>query len=276
MGFATTYDVWVMPLVRDWQVFFSALAFYFVCQYMLVKYLPRWMGRHWEKLSTLQREDMVVRGCSIINGLVMSGSAVLFLSNFVHNGFGLPDDKYKPLKHYSFYRTTITAYFAWDVVTCFRYKWSVAWKVHGVFSFLGTYTLMFPFSDDYGGYYTGCFELSNAFLHVSIILRTLAGEEKNAATKAVLENRATLCEYTFGVLFFIIRVIGGTYVTGTWMYTTLSDVLSDFVHRGDAGYKQKLHNEAAVALAILAVSTIQILQYIWFVAIIPKGDGQRC
>lgn len=275
MGFATPYEVWVAPLQREAAIFVPMVCFWFAMQILFTKKLPVWLP-NWRRLSREQQDDMVVRFCSIVNGLVMSISAALFLSNFYSRGGVFPDGQYTPMPYYRFSRVAIVAYFAWDVVVCFYYSWSPAWKIHGIFSFLGTYTLLFPFAENYAGYYTGCFELSNGFLHASIILRALVSIMDGKSQKSTalrLQWWASLCEYLFALLFLLIRVIGGTYVTGSWMHQVFRLFSAEYKSRHVVGHIPRLHDELAAGIAVLALATIQLLQYYWFLEIIKKAVG---
>lgn len=275
MGFATARETWVSPMMREGVIFTPLVCFWFGLQYTFTKQLPKRVP-NWHRLTTAQKEDMIVRCCSIANGCIMSFSAVLFLTHFVKNGGVLSTDLYATMPYYRFSRVAILAYFLWDIFVCYYYKWSTAWKIHGFCSFIGCYTLLFPFSEYYAGYYTGCFELSNGFLHASIIMRTLCDIANKKTQKPLiekLEKRATVCEYAFGGLYLLIRVIGGTYVTGSWLYNVLGNWRSDVVHAGEAGYAPRVHNEVATGIAVAALSTIQLLQYFWFGQIVRKALG---
>jgi hypothetical protein len=275
MGFASAFDTWVAPMTREYTIFTPMVCFWFACQVFFTKQLPK-LVPNWQKLTTAQKEDIIVRSCSIVNGCIMSFSAVLFLYNFIANGGTLSNDLYASMPYYRFSRVTILSYFLWDIFVCFYYRWSLAWKVHGFCSFLGSYTLLFPFSEYYAGYYTGCFELSNGFLHASVILRTLCDIADKKTQKPLIEKmakKATRCEYAFAGLFFLIRVVGGTYVTGSWLYNVLCNWRLDLVHAGEVGYAPRVHNEAATGIAVVALSTIQLLQYFWFGEIVKKALG---
>ncbi|KAG5476494.1 hypothetical protein LSCM1_04206 [Leishmania martiniquensis] len=275
MGFATAYDTWVTPMAREAVIFVPMVSFWFSLQYALTRLLPSCIP-NWRRLARAQQDDMVVRCCSIANGCLMSFSAVLFFTNLLQNGGVLPSDLYSAVPHYRFSRVAITAYFLWDIVVCFYYKWALAWKVHGLCSFVGSYILLFPFSESYAGYYTGCFELSNGFLHVSVMLRTLSAIADQTTQWPLiksLDSCAAVCEYTFGGLYALIRVIGGTYVTCSWLHNVLSTWRSDIVHGGEPGYVPKLHNEVAAGIAVAALSALQLLQYFWFVEILRRAIG---
>ncbi|KAK7194354.1 TLC domain containing protein [Novymonas esmeraldas] len=275
MGFATAYDTWVTPMVREAVIFGPMVCFWFSMQYMFTQKLPSWMP-NWTRLSKAQREDMIVRCCSVANGCLMSVSAVLFVATLIQHGGALPSDLYATVPYYRFSRVAIAAYFLWDIVVCFYYKWSWAWKLHGFCSFIGSCTLLFPFSESYAGYFTGCFELSNGFLHVSVMLRalaTIADPKTQQPLIAALNSRATVCEYAFGGLYALIRVIGGTYITVSWLRNVLGTWHSDIVHGGEPGYTPKLHNEVAAGIAVGALTVVQLLQYYWFGEIVKKAMG---
>ena len=275
MGFATAYDTWVAPMAREGVIFTPMVCFWFACQFFFARQLPKRVP-NWQKLKTAQKADMIVRCCSIVNGCIMSFSAALFIVNLIKNGGALSRDMYATMPYYRFSRVAILAYFMWDIFVCFYYRWSLAWKIHGLCSFIGSYTLLFPFSEYYAGYYTGCFELSNGFLHASIIMRTLCDVADRKTQKPLIENlekRATVCEYAFGGLYLLIRVVGGTYVTGSWLYNVLSNWRADVVHAGEVGYAPRVHNEVAAGIAVVALSTVQVLQYFWFGEIVKKALG---
>ncbi|KPI88604.1 hypothetical protein ABL78_2272 [Leptomonas seymouri] len=275
MGFASAQATWVAPMAREAVIFTPMVCFWFTCQFLFTKQLPKWIP-NWQRLNIAQKEDVIVRCCSIVNSGIMSFSAVLFMVSLVKSGGVLSSDLYATMPYYRFSRVAISAYFLWDIFVCYYYRWSLAWKIHAFCSFIGSYTLLFPFSEYYAGYYTGCFELSNGFLHASIIMRALCDIADKKAQKSLiksLEKRAAICEYAFGVLYFLIRVIGGTYVTGSWLYNVIGNWYSDLVHAGEIGYAPRIHNEVAVGIAVVALSTIQLLQYFWFVEIMKKTLG---
>ncbi|CAM39447.1 conserved hypothetical protein [Leishmania braziliensis MHOM/BR/75/M2904] len=272
MGFASAYDTWVSPMAREAVIFGPMVCFWFLLQYVFMRVLPSRMP-NWKRLTAVQQDDMIVRCCSIINGCLMSVSAVLFLSNFIKHGCVVPSNLYATVPYYRFNRVTISAYFLWDIVVCFYFNWAWVWKIHGLCSFVGSYILLFPFSESYAGYYTGCFELCNGFLHASVLLRTLssiADRRSQWSLIQTLDKRATVCEYIFGGLYTLIRVIGGTYITGSWLYNVLSTWRSDILHGGKSGYTPKLHNEVAAGIAVAALSIVQLLQYFWLGEIIKR------
>ncbi|KAG5501974.1 hypothetical protein JKF63_04245 [Porcisia hertigi] len=275
MGFASAYDTWVTPVVREAAIFGPMVCFWFSLQYIFTRHLPSRMP-NWKRLTKAQQEEIIVRCCSITNGCLMSVSAFLFLANILsHDGVAI-NDMYAALPYYRFSRVSITAYFLWDIFVCFFYKWSWAWKIHGFCSFIGSYILLFPFSEAYAGYYTGCFELSNGFLHAAAMLRTLsaiANPQTQQPLIQTLDKYTTTCEYIFGGLYVLIRVIGGTYVSGSWLFNLLTMWRSDIVHSGESGYTPKLHNEWAAGMAAVALSGVQLLQYFWFGEIVKRAMG---
>ncbi|KAG5499643.1 hypothetical protein JIQ42_05118 [Leishmania sp. Namibia] len=275
MGFASAYDTWVTPMAREAVIFVPMVFFWFSLQYMFTRLLPASMP-NWKRLTKVQQNDMIVRCCSIANGCLMSFSAVLFFTNLIQNGGAVPSDLYVTVPYYRFSRVTISAYFLWDIFVCFYYRWTWTWKIHGLCSFVGSYILLFPFSESYAGYYTGCFELSNGFLHASVMLRTIsaiADQKTQWSLIASLDSCATVCEYIFGGLYALIRVIGGTYMTGSWLYNVLSMWQFDIVHGGKPGHVPKLHNEVAAGIAVAALSVLQLLQYFWFGEILRRVMG---
>lgn len=275
MGFATPYEVWVAPIERDWPTVLGMMAFYFTAQFVFVKCFPKVLPNY-HKLSTAEKEDVTVRSVSIANGIVMTGSAALFLCNLYQNNWTFSNDLYETVPHYRFFRLAILGYFCWDVVVCFVFHWSFAWKVHAVCSVIGTYTLAFPFSDGFAGYYTGCFELSNGFLHGSVMLHTLARMCDPVTQKQLidtLESRAAVCEYIFAALFAVVRVLVGTFVTYSWAKRSLGNVYADYVHRGEPEYQLRTHDELATFFACMTIFIVQILQYVWFGEIVQRALG---
>lgn len=276
MGFATPYEAWVAPMARDWPMVVPMVLLYFAAQiaaqHLVLPRIP-----NWRKFSTADKEDLVIRAVSIVNGGIMVGSAVIFLTNlFWYHGMRLPADLYVEVQvpFFPFFRAAIVAYFIWDVITCFAYKWSVAWKVHGVASMVGAYILAFPFSDVYAGFYTGCFELSNAFLHLSTINRTIA--RYNRADKkrcARLESQAVTCDYIFAALYTLIRVVAGSYVTFTWVSVAWANLSHDFLMSKDGSVQPRCHDVAAYCVALFAIGTVQLLQYVWFKEIVKAALG---
>lgn len=273
MGFATPYETWVHPLVRDGAILGPMLAFWFLVQLAAQHLvLPRIPG--WKRFTRKDREDLIIRAVSVVNGFIMTVSAAVFVLNlYKYYDMTLPTDLYATVRFpvFSFFRAAITSYFAWDLITCFWYRWAWAWKIHAIASLLGTYTLMFPFSDVYSGFYTGCFEISNAFMHVASVCRLIASYRNEKAQADALNRRAEVCEYIFAVLFTFIRVIAGSVVTYVWVSVAGSNMRHDFVHRGDRDFRPKCHSELAYGIAAIAIVTIQLLQYVWFAEIVKRA-----
>ncbi|CAD2221270.1 hypothetical protein AGDE_15798 [Angomonas deanei] len=93
--------------------------------------------------------------------------------------------------------------------------------------------------------------------------------------KAKLGGYAAVSEYVFAGMYFLVRVVGGTYVTGTWLSRTiplfLHDVQLRFANPNQESFA--LHDEGAAGIAILAITVIQLLQYVWFSEIVKRGLG---
>lgn len=183
MGFASAYDVWVDPLKRELPLFTLTLTGWIALQFGFAIALPKFVP-NWHRLARTQQQDVVIRCCSIVNGAIMTFFACSFLLQLKRYNWHFADDFYAVLPYYRYGRISIMAYFAWDIMICFYYKWSLSWKVHAFASFIGSYILAFPFSENYCVYYTGCFEMSNIFLHTASILRTIA--EVNSCVDAPL------------------------------------------------------------------------------------------
>jgi len=251
-------------------------GFWFVIQFLASTVVMKRIIPGYAKFSAADKEDVVIRACSIVNSFIMMGSAAVFLYGLVLTDWTLPSDLYlvHPVPAYRFFRTAISAYFAWDVFVCWKYRWSTAWKVHAVCSFLGSCTLLYPFSDPYAGLYTGCFEVSNAFLHSSCVLRLIC--QRNESSKALCEKLspvATILEYLFAFFYTMIRVVAGTYVTGTWLQHAVGYLINDFQSRGKPDYEPIVHDELAMVIAVVSITVLQLLQYMWFVSIVRKALG---
>nr|CCC92679.1 unnamed protein product [Trypanosoma congolense IL3000] len=257
MGRYGAHDVYVTPLVRDFPICFPMLVLCFGVYYAVGQIYPRLLGDAFRRLPRGKRDDVVVRTVSIYNGVLMIGSAVCFLMNLHANNYHLDDDVYREIPYYRFFRVSIVAYFVWDVIICFAHKWSMAWKIHALTSLLGSYMLSFPFSDQYGSYYTGMFELSNIPLHASSIIRILNIPSFITA--------ATACEFVFAFLFVIIRVIGGTYVTLSWLRLMLTKLMGSWRSGSDS-----VHDEFAVVFSMALIFVLQVLQYVWFGEIVKQ------
>ncbi|ESL10581.1 hypothetical protein TRSC58_01685 [Trypanosoma rangeli SC58] len=258
MGLYGPYDLYIAPLVRDYAVFLPMLGLWFALQWVLTLLYRHVLGNVFTRLAQRVREDIVVRTVSALNGLLMFGAAVCFVSNMCDNNFALSGDYYGEIPGYRFFRVSIVSYFVWDIIVCFVYGWDLMWKVHAIASFLGAYLLSFPFSDSHGSYFTGMFELSNAPLHISTIMRTL---DFKASFSLVL-----FMEALFAVLFLLIRVLGGTIVTVSWLKLTCTKLVENY-HAGGA----LLHGEVPVVISMVLIVLVQLLQYMWFVEVVREG-----
>lgn len=274
MGYASLHDVWVAPMVREWQTFVP-LVFWWIFFHIAAHHLaPRLLPNFRRIKSKDVQQDLVIRIVSSANGLMMSTAMPVFVNNLLQNGISPHNGLYVQLTEYNFYRVAICAYFTWDVITCFYFKWSAAWKIHALCSLLGTYFLLFPMCDDLGSYYGGWFEGTNAFMHVAVILRQLSDvcTPQQPALKSRLDGVATVLEYLFALLFFLIRVCGGSYLTFCCNYRFFLALAHDW-QRPAGTPAVEAHDEVVILLSALSISTIQLLQYIWFVAIVKKGLG---
>ena len=233
----------------------AGCLFFFFVQFAAHYVLGAIFGDAYKKrrTPTQQREDCI-RVCAIVNGLTSISAAFLFFRSFILHGFRLHSYHYQPMAGYDFNRGFITGYFIWDIIICIRYQWGFLWTVHGIFSFLGSFFLNFPVSDHIGTFFSGTFELTNGLMHSSVLLRNYG----------VGLHIATIFEYIFALLYFIIRVIGGTYCAYTW----ISDMLILW-GRGE------VHNYPATAFLIFSLSTIILLQYVWFWEIVQIGLGLK-
>ncbi|RNF18274.1 uncharacterized protein Tco025E_04553 [Trypanosoma conorhini] len=258
MGRYGAYDLYIAPLVRDYAVSLPMLGFWFALQWMLAVLYTRLLGDVFTRLTRQLRQEVVVRTVSALNGLLMIGAAACFVFNLRVHNFTLADDFYAEIPGYRFFRISIVAYFAWDIIVCFVYRWDLLWKVHAIASFLGAYLLSFPFSDYHGSYFTGMFELSNAPLHISTIMRTL---DIKATLPLVL-----VMEALFAVMFFLIRVLGGTIVTLSWLKLSCARLVENYNAGGVL-----LHGEAPVLISMLLIVVVQLLQYVWFVEVVREG-----
>lgn len=257
----TLYDIYVAPFVRDFGIFFPTFLMWFVLQWCAPRALARVFGSLFTRLSKEQQTELSVRMVSVCNGLLMTGAALCFASNFYAQRLTFCDDHYKEIAGYRFFRVAIVSYFAWDIVVCFVYRWGVIWKIHAISSFVGAYLLSFPIFDQYGSYFAGMFELSNAPLHLSVILRTL--------NSAALHSFADVLEKIFALCFLVIRVVGGSFVSFMWLRTSCAQLVANLRSRG------KLFNhEGPIVMCVVLLLVIQFLQYVWCAAIV-RGAVSR-
>ncbi|KEG07965.1 hypothetical protein DQ04_08361010 [Trypanosoma grayi] len=260
MGRYGAYDLYIAPFVRDFSLFLPMFLSWFVVQWVISRVYSRLLGANFTGMPRANRQDIVVRTVSVCNGLLMIGAAVCFINDLRVHHFRFHNDQYKEVPGYRFFRVTIVSYFAWDIIVCYVYKWERLWKVHAIVSFVGAYLLSFPYSDHYGSYFTGMFELSNSPLHISSIIRTL--------NMVPLFPLATVMEGVFVLLFVVIRLVGGSIVTGSWMKQTAMNLVANYQAGGTL-----VHGEVPLVLSMVLVSVVQLLQYIWFVEITKRVIG---
>lgn len=246
------YEIFFHPFVRDAGVILAAVVGYFIVQFGTMALMPL-ISPAYRKLSKADRQNFAIRVVSIANGIIMCNSAWIFMSELRRNGWTLHDRHYEEIPGYRPYRLTIVGYFLWDVLVCVGYRWGPLWIIHAIASFLGTYFLAFPFSDQYAAYYTGMFETSNAFIHSAALLKMLN----------MHLGLATVLEYMFAALFFIIRVLGGTFVTLSWY--------ADMVPRLMAG---RGHSHFTIVSCLVLVAIVMVLQYVWFWEIVKIATGR--
>lgn len=279
MGFATPYEVWVQPFIRDGFIFFPLLVGWFILHYVVHLVAPG-MIPHFRRFDKKTQQDVVVRIVSIVNGAVMCTSFPIFMRNAINVGISPYNDLYREIPEYRVYRIWITSYFFWDTAVCIIFRWGLSWQIHGMCSLIGTFFLMFPMCDDLSSYYGGCFEGTNPLLHLSVILRIIADackaesstKSRDIALKKKCEAIATILEYLFGLGFFIIRVLGGTVITFCCVSKFSRALFFDWTQRL-SHEPLRSHDDLVLVLCIVACTGVQLLQYIWFVAIIAKGLG---
>ncbi|CUE99299.1 transmembrane protein, putative [Bodo saltans] len=246
------YEIFIHPFVRDAEIIIAATIGYFVVQFATMAMMP-YISLAYRKLSKTDQQNFAIRVVSIVNGFVMFNSAFIFLDELRRNNWTLHDRHYEEIPGYRPYRLMIVGYFLWDLLVCVGYRWGAMWTIHAIVSFLGTYFLAFPFSDQYAAYYTGMFETSNAFIHSAALLKMLK----------IHLGLASLLEYIFAGLFFFIRVLGGTFVTLSWYV--------DMVPRLLAG---RGHSHFTIAVCLLSVAVVMVLQYVWFWEIVKIATGR--
>lgn len=251
----TFLDVIALTLRTGGQYMLIGCLFFFFVQWASHYILSALFKEAYTKRRTpkQQREDCV-RVCAIVNGLTSVPAAFLFFRSFIKHGFQLHSYHYQPFDYYDFNRGFITGYFIWDIIVCVLDRWGFLWTTHGIFSFLGSFLLNFPVSDHIGCYFSGTFELTNGLMHSSALLRTYN----------VRLDVATIFEYLFALFYLLIRVIGGSYCSYTW----ISDMLVLW-GRGE------VHSYPAVAFLIFSLSTVMLLQYVWFWEIVQIGLGLK-
>eukprot|EP00796_Vickermania_ingenoplastis_P003950 gene3950-2813_t len=280
MGYAPQLDIWVQPFIDNADIFFPMVLWWILFHIAMNYLVPRVMP-HFDRIKDKGvQEDLIIRCVSAANGMMMSTCMPVFVKYVLQNGLLPWGDLYVEIPEYRFYRVAVCAYFTWDVIVCFYYRWSTAWKIHAICSFLGTFLLLYPMMDNLASYFSGWFEGTNAFMHFSIMLRALsavcdASKPQEKALKARMDGIATVLEYCFGVLYFLIRVCGGSYITLCCDYRFVTMLMHDvpLMWAGDTTTKRVSHSELVLLLAATSVTAIQLLQYVWFVAIVKKALG---
>lgn len=276
-GFASAYDIWVQPAVRDAAVLFPIILWWFVFHYAVKKCLP-FIFPHYHRLDAETRNDLATRTVSGVNGLLMSTAIPIFYDYVKEEGLSPYANTYTEIPSYRVYRVAVAAYFVWDIVICFYNRWDFQWKLHAVCSFIGTYCLMFPMCDHLASFYTGFFEGTNPLLHLAVILRVA---ENACRPNAPRERRsrqfygglATIVEYLFALLFFLFRVVGGTIVSYCCIITFCLPVWNDWFVEKEENEPPLSHSPIVLLMIALCLLSIQLLQYVWIVAIIKKGLG---
>lgn len=276
MGYASYYDVYIRPIEEDAYIFVPMVIWWIVYHIALHHLAPRLIP-HFKRFEKKTQEAVVIRLVSATNGILMSTAMPVFYHHVREVGISPFSGLYVQIPSYHFYRVAITAYFMWDLIVCIYYQWEAAWVIHALCSLLGTYFMMYPMVDDLACYFGGWFEGTNAFMHFAVILRTIADVchvevegEKRLRSRA--NGIATVLEYVFALLFLLVRVIGGSVVTFCCDSGVVLTLWHDYVSR-PAGAPLQSHNDVVLVLSFLAVSTIQLLQYYWFVLIVKKGLG---
>lgn len=247
------YDILFHPFVRDMDVILSAVVGYFIVQFA-TQFLMPYFSQGFRKLSLADQRSFAIRVVSIVNGIVMFQSAFVFVDQLRVNGWRLGKDHYTEVPGYRPFRLIIVGYFLWDLIVCVAYNWGAMWTIHAIASFLGTYFLAFPFSDQYGAYYSGMFETSNGFLHIAHLCKMLN----------VHLGFASTMEYIFAFLFFAIRVVGGTIVTSSWYMDMIPMLMAG-----------KGHSHVTIISCLVLVFVVMILQYVWFWEIVKLALGLK-
>lgn len=244
--------VYLYPLYRDRDILVPGFLGWFAIQF-LTNFIFSLVSGKYRALKPEDKQQFGVRMCAIANGIAMSNSAYFFVTNMQRNNWAFDEvQMYEEIPGYRPFRLLIVSYFLWDIVVCIMYGWSWKWTLHGIVSFFGTYFLAYPYADQYATYYSGMFELSNAFIHVATMIRQLGGP---TVVAAVLEG-------TFALLFLVIRILGGTYVT-----TMYELAMWRLIQSGRA------HASGAVAVCMALVLVVMFLQYVWFVEIVKVAAG---
>lgn len=273
-AFASNEDVFIGPFLRDFYILVPTVLWWIFFHVAMNYIVPR-VVPFFHRLKPSEKEEFVIRVVSAANGMMLSTCSPVFVRNFLANGI-LGGSLYTELPEYRIYRAAIVGYFVWDVITCFYYRWGIEWKIHGVCSLLGSYFLMYPLMDDLGSYYGGLFEGTNAFLHVSAMLRMISAvcNDKIKREREVKERAngiATVLEYMFAFLFTMLRVVMGSLVGYCSVSRLCRALYADYVSPKPT--PPQSHNALVVLICLVSVSSIHILQYIWFVLIIKKALG---
>lgn len=243
----TNYELYIEPFVRDFPYWLPCLFFWFAVQHGSYFILNK-ISKRFQSLSNDDKLAFCVRLCAITNSFSCYYSAFIFFT------VGIPGGFYVPSPGYGFNRILIVSYFSWDIFVVFRYNWDVAWKIHAIVSFLGTYFMSFPFADQYAAYFAGVFEMSNSFIHFPMLLQMMN----------LWPGLQMILKYTFAFLFLWIRVVGGTYVS----YRFLNEAIPLFI----AG---EVHGRVPFAIVLVILTVVMLLQYVWFWEIVQIALGWK-
>jgi hypothetical protein len=260
----------------------AGVVFFFICQFGARVLMSAVSGK-FRALTKEQKDDWVVRFCSCVNGVLCFRSAyyLIFLSWDIPKsdlfasmpgaasagpfpmGVSSTDvltafaaDPMSALISgpqwlfgggYRECKYLIVSYFIWDCIVCFAYNWNVAFKIHGILSMCGTYSLLLPCGDRYSAWFCGMFELGNSLLHSTEMLKTL--DMAPGLREALMA--------VFALSFIGIRLIGGTIYSYDFVaaaYTTLQQAGPNAVSGPVTG---------VLVLMGIIVWGLQMLQYIW-------------
>jgi hypothetical protein len=235
---ATWYDILVEPLLRDIYILIPGLLFWFLVQHGTDFLAHRLLGNY-RKMTREEQLSWCARCVAVVNGIVCSPTAVLFVRGYYFHR--IDDDVYLPIPENRFFHAMILSYFTWDCIVCVIGGWSWAFTIHAFCSFFGTYFLSYPISQRYSTFYTGCFEVSNGLYHASEMLTSVQAWPLLAIAMKGL----------FALMFIGVRIIGGMWISYIWTMR-----MWDQLQKGEAHSRFVLW---AMMIMTVAIMSIQLL-----------------
>ena len=239
---ATLHDILVLPARRDASYLLSGLVFWFALQHGTA-WLLRSYSAAFRRMKKCDQDEVPVRLCAVANGACSLYAAYLYVFVAQERGW----DIYAEIEDYHLPLAWLVSYFTWDFCVCLYYNWGVAYTLHAFVSGFGMYLGMYPHSHLYTGYYSGVFEISNIFVHGAFVLRKFDA----------MPGLCKVFDVIFALMFFIVRVFGGTYVSYSWCCVM-----------GAAAWRGEVHSTWVAWYSLTTIWIVQGLSYYWSGAII--------